>query len=71
MGSSQRLREQAARARYYAQHAPMQGDRDAWLAIAERWEHLANLAEADSEDRVKTSMHQQQQQPPKRDDDRD
>ena len=34
------------------------------------WEHLANLAEADSEDRVKTSMHQQQQQPPKRDDDR-
>ena len=49
----------------------MQTDRHAWLAIAERWEHLANFAEADSEDRVKTSMHQQQQQPPKRDDDRD
>ena len=66
MESSQRLREQAARARYYAQHAPMQADRDAWLAIADRWEHLANIADADS---AKTPIHQQQ--PPKRDDDRD
>lgn len=63
--SSQRLREQAARARYYAQYAPMQADRDAWLAIAERWEHLAEVAEAEE----KSGTTQPQQQPPKRDDD--
>ena len=71
MGSSQRLREQAARARYYAQHTPMQADRDAWLAIAERWEHLAKIEEAETQDQAKKPVHQQQQQPPKRDDDRD
>ena len=71
MGSSQQLRAQAARARYYAQHTPMQADRDAWLAIAERWEHLAKIEEAETQDQAKKPVHHQQQQPPKRDDDRD
>jgi hypothetical protein len=48
----------------------MKADRDAWLAIAERWEHLAKMEEADSENRDETPVRrqQQQQQPPKRDD---
>jgi hypothetical protein len=86
MGSSQ-LRDQAARARYYAKHAVMQDDRDAWLAIAERWEHLAKIEEANSKDPAEMPIHQQpqpqqpqhqqqqqqqqQQQPQKRDDDLD
>jgi hypothetical protein len=79
MGSSQQLRAQAARARY--QHAAMPDDRDAWLAIAERWEHLAKIEEADSQDLAEMPIHQQQrpqqpqqqqqQQPQKRDDDLD
>jgi len=35
-----------ARARQYAQQAAMAEDRDAWLAIAERWERLAEEEEA-------------------------
>lgn len=60
MGSSQ-LRAQAARARYYAKHAAMQDDRDGWLAIAERWEHLAKIEEADSQDPAEMPIHQQEQ----------
>jgi hypothetical protein len=44
MDPAKRLREQAARARYYARAAAMADDRAAWLAIAERWEKLAEEA---------------------------
>jgi hypothetical protein len=70
--SSQRLRDQAARARYYAQHAMMRADREAWLAIADRWEQLA---EAEDLERRKeaggTQVSQQQQAQPKPEDDKE
>jgi hypothetical protein len=42
---AERFREQAARARDYARFAALEEDRFAWLAIAERWEHLARAAD--------------------------
>lgn len=46
MEPAEKLREQAARAREYARQAGMSEDRAAWLAIAERWERLAEVEEA-------------------------
>jgi len=45
MDEATRLRLQAERARYYARYATMEDDRFAWIAIAERWERLADDTE--------------------------
>ncbi len=42
VNEAERLKEQAARARHYASMAAMEDDRSAWLAVAERWQRLAD-----------------------------
>jgi hypothetical protein len=50
MEPAEKLREQARRARYYAQVAAMAEDRAAWRAIAEKWERMADEAERNRQD---------------------